>query len=157
MKILHRPLVLIQCLALRRQSHITQKLSSVLCGTAAVFNAEIMYEMRFLGSFLVWHSPLFSPTLAQNSSPLLACLNLPDKTLSMNVVCLNMRNTGTYIGQGLVVCSFGGLRDTPINGALKRNYGYLETSMLGGAAIAADLTCQIAAQLLLEKRLWAVI
>lgn len=75
----------------------------------------------------------------------------------MSVMCPNPSDIGTYVGQGLAICSFGALGSIPINGALIRNYGYLEASMFSGAAITAGLICQIIARLLLEKRPWAVV
>lgn len=75
----------------------------------------------------------------------------------MYVVCPNPSDIGTYVGQGLAVCSFGALAGTPINGALIRNYGYLEASMFSGAMITAGLICQVIARLLLERKLLAVV
>lgn len=72
-------------------------------------------------------------------------------------VCPNPSDIGTYVGQGLAICSFGALAGTPINGALIRSYGYLEASMFSAAMVTAGLLCQIIARFLLEKRPWTVV
>jgi hypothetical protein len=76
---------------------------------------------------------------------------------AMDLVCPNSSDIGTYVGQGLAICSFGALAGTPINGALIRSYGYLEASMFSAAMVTAGLVCQIIARFLLEKRPWAVV
>ncbi|OKL55696.1 hypothetical protein UA08_08994 [Talaromyces atroroseus] len=72
------------------------------------------------------------------------------------VLCPNPSDIGTYVGQGLAVCSFGALAGTPINGALIRQYGYLPASMFSGAALIVGMICHISARLLLDKRLFVV-
>ncbi|KAL3463633.1 putative monocarboxylate transporter [Aspergillus heterothallicus] len=109
----------------------------LFCWTAATSNAAIMVWIAFFGFFSGAAFSLYSPTVAQ--------------------VCPNTSDIGTYIGQGLAICSFGALGGTPINGALIRNYGYLEASMFSAAMVTAGLICQIIARFLLERRLSAVV
>lgn len=72
-------------------------------------------------------------------------------------VCPNPSDIGTYVGQGLALCSFGALAGTPINGALVRNYGFLEASMFSGAMVTVGLICQIIGRLLLDRRIGVVV
>ncbi|KAL2824612.1 major facilitator superfamily domain-containing protein [Aspergillus cavernicola] len=111
------------------------------CWTAATSTAAITVWIAFFGFFSGFFSgsafSLYSPTVAQ--------------------VCPNPSDIGTYVGQGLAFCSLGALAGTPINGALIRNYGYLEASMFSGAAIMVGLTCQIIARLLIDKKPFVVV
>ncbi|KAK2764911.1 hypothetical protein FQN54_008608 [Arachnomyces sp. PD_36] len=107
------------------------------CWTAATSTAGIAVWIIFFGFFSGAIFSLYSPTIAQG--------------------CPNPSEIGTYIGQGLAVCSLGGLAGTPINGALIRNYGYLSCSMFSGATLVVGAVCMLTARLILDKRLTAIV
>ena len=75
----------------------------------------------------------------------------------IGLVCPNSSDIGTYIGQGLVVCSFRVLAETPINRALIRTYGYLSASRLSAATLLVGTLFIMAAGLSLDKRLVAIV
>lgn len=72
-------------------------------------------------------------------------------------MCPSPSDIGTYVGQGLAVCSLGALAGTPVNGALIRNYGYFSASLFSAVTILIGGFCLVAARLLLGKQLLVAI
>lgn len=134
------------------------------CWTAATSTAGITVWVIFFGFFSGAAFSLYSPTVAQGMStierlhPFPVFSETPSNSNTLHVlVCPDPSDIGTYVGQGLAVCSFGALAGTPINGALIRHYSYLSASMFSGAALVVGTICQITARLFLEKQLFVVV
>ena len=126
------------------------------CWTAATSTAGITVWVIFFGFFSGAIFSLYSPTIAQGLSSVVITSIYEQQQLT-GTVCPNPSEIGTYIGQGLAICSFGGLVGTPVNGALIRNYGYLSCSMFCGTTLVVATICMTVARLILERRIVAIV
>ena len=67
-------------------------------------------------------------------------------------ICPRPSDIGTYVGMALACGSVGGLLDTPINGALISQLGYLHASIFSGCFVLVGALCYLLARLRIDGR-----